>query len=85
MWQFAIAFTTSATLDWVWAKYTYAMVGRNAPLCAFWASAIILLGGINVLVYVSSPFAILASAAGAAFGTWLAVKYGPQEKHEGGI
>lgn len=73
--QSAVAFISVAALDFVWAKYTYAMTGRRPIAAGLYAGAIFALGGVAVLSYAANPWMLLPSVAGAFVGTWAAVRF----------
>ena len=72
--QSALAFCSVAALDFVWAKYTYAMTGRRPVAAGFYASAIFALGGVAVLSYAANPWMLVPAVLGAFVGTWAAVR-----------
>jgi hypothetical protein len=72
--QVFLAFGSVALLDYVWAKYTYAMTSHKPVLAGAYASAIFGLGGAAVLTYASNPWMLVPAVAGAFVGTWVAVK-----------
>lgn len=61
-------------LDFVWAKYTYAMTSKRPVRAATLASGIILLSGGAAVGYTQNPWLLIPAMAGAWAGTWLAVK-----------
>lgn len=67
-------FTCLFAVDFVWAKYTYAMARKRAHTAAGYASLIILTNGVAVIFYSSEPLMLLPAALGAYFGTLVAVK-----------
>jgi hypothetical protein len=72
--QICLAFLSVAALDFVWAKYTYAMTGRRPIAAGLYASAIFGLGGVAVLTYATNPWMLLPAVAGAFVGTYIAVR-----------
>ncbi len=60
-------------LDFVWAKYTYAMTDQRVVKSGVYASVIILLSGLAQIGYTSDPLLLIPAIAGAFFGTALAV------------
>lgn len=72
--QAALAFGAVAALDFVWAKYTYAMTARQPWLAGTYAGAIFALGGVAAISYVANPWMLIPSVAGAFVGTWVAVR-----------
>lgn len=68
-------FSALAALDFVWAKYTYAMTARHPTLAGVYASVIILFSGYAAIGYTQNPWMLLPAMAGAFVGTWLAVRF----------
>lgn len=62
-------------LDFVWAKYTYAMTQKAAAWAGGYACVIILLGGYAAIGYTQNPWLLVPAMAGAFAGTWLAVRF----------
>jgi hypothetical protein len=60
-------------LDFVWAKYTYAMTERRRVMSAGLASVLILLSGGAAIGYTSDPWMLIPAMLGAFVGTWVAV------------
>lgn len=69
-----LAFGAVFALDFVWAKYTYAMTARRPIAAGIYAALIFGLGGIAVLTYAANPWMLVPAALGAFFGTWAAVR-----------
>lgn len=63
-----------AALDFVWARYTFAMSKKQPFKAGGYASGIILLSGLTAIGYVSDHWMLLPAMAGAFLGTVLAVK-----------
>ncbi len=73
IWKFVGVFLALAALDFVWAKYTFAMTARKSAAAGAYASGIILLSGAAAIGYTSDPMLLLPAMAGAFVGTWVAV------------
>lgn len=61
-------------LDFVWAKYTFALSSRRHWQAASYASVIIFLSGGAAVGYVSNPWLLAPAMAGAFAGTFVAVR-----------
>lgn len=61
-------------LDFVWAKYTYAMTEKRALGAGTYSAAIIVLSGTAAVGYVHNPWMLIPAALGAFVGTFVAVK-----------
>lgn len=61
-------------LDFVWAKYTYAMTNKRAWNAGGYAGLIIMLGGFAQISYTSDHLLLIPAVAGAVLGTTVAVK-----------
>lgn len=70
----AIVFIAMFALDFVWARYTFAMTQKRAGAAATYSAVIIGLGGASTINYVSDHWMLIPAAAGAFAGTWLAVE-----------
>lgn len=66
-------FVALFALDFVWAKYTFAMQARDALTSSGFAAVLILLSGIAAVGYTRHPWLLLPAMAGAFGGTWFAV------------
>ena len=66
-------FTALTVLDFVWARYTYAMTNKKTLRAGGYAAMIIGLGGFATISYTSNHWLLLPAAAGAFCGTVLAV------------
>lgn len=75
LWKSAIVFLALFALDFVWAKYTYAMTNRWPWISSGYASAIILLNGVATISFVKDPILVIPAMLGAFAGTFLAVKF----------
>lgn len=72
--QAIAVFAAVAALDFVWAKYTYAITTKRATLAGFYGAVVFLLSGVATLGYVASPWLLLPAVAGAFVGTYAAVR-----------
>lgn len=79
VWEAFIIFLVNAMLDIVWARYTITIGQRRAIASANWAVAIILIGGVSILIYTHDPFLLFPAAAGAWVGTWITVERAIEE------
>ena len=70
----AIVFASMFALDFVWAKYTFAMTEKRSFLSGNLAGLIILLSGIATIGYVEDPWMLIPAAMGAWLGTVVAVE-----------
>lgn len=71
----AIAFFALFLLDYVWAKYTYAMTEKRATGASIYASLIVLLNGAAAIVYVTNPWMLPPAVLGAFVGAYAVVKW----------
>jgi hypothetical protein len=69
-----MVFFAMFALDFVWARYTYAMTAKRAGAASGYAGAIVLLSGTAAIGYTSDPWLLVPAVCGAVMGTWLAVK-----------
>lgn len=69
----ATVFICLLALDFVWAKYTYAMTQKRPVLAGGYAAVLIVLSGSAAIGYVNDPWMLLPAAGGAFSGTALAV------------
>jgi hypothetical protein len=67
------AFTLSFALDIVWALYVTCIAAKMPGRAALYSSLIVALGGLNVLVFVRSPWSVFAAALGGFCGTYVGV------------
>jgi len=68
-------FVTGVLLDVVWAHYTMAIQDRRAWTAAGFAASILLFGAVGITAYVDNAAYLVPAAAGAATGTYWAVKH----------
>jgi hypothetical protein len=73
--QAAAVFVLLTVLDFAWARYTLAIQGGRVMQASLTAGALYALSGLATLSYVADwrllPFAV----AGAAFGTFIALRW----------
>lgn len=67
-------FAALFALDFVWAKYTYAMQARQPIVAGGLSSMLILLSGAAAIGYTSNPWLLVPAMLGAFAGTWCAVR-----------
>lgn len=72
--EWLLIFAVNAILDVVWAKYTLAVTARRPVLSGFWASGIVTVGAISIILYTANFWLIIPAAAGAFVGTYFTVK-----------
>lgn len=70
----ALVFLAMFCLDFVWAKYTFAMTSRQPWRAASYASVIIFLSGGAAVGYVNDPVLLIPAMVGAFAGTFFAVR-----------
>jgi hypothetical protein len=75
IWQILLTFGGMVVLDFVWARYTVTVTQRLPIKSGSYAALIMVLNGTVTLTYVHDPWMILAAAAGAFVGTYLAGKW----------
>lgn len=75
LWSAALVFVALFSLDFVWAKYTYAMTSKRPWTAGGYASVIILLSGIAAISYTTNPVMLLPAMLGAFAGTFTAVRF----------
>ena len=74
IWQSLVVFAAMFALDFVWAKYTFAMTDRHPYRAGGYAGAICLLAGIAQIGYTADPWLLIPALIGAFGGTVLAVR-----------
>jgi hypothetical protein len=67
-------FAALFALDFVWAKYTFAMTEKRPILSGAYASGLIVLSGAAAVGYTQNPWLLIPAALGAFCGTWVAVR-----------
>lgn len=72
--QFVGVFVALFLLDFVWAKYTYALTQGYAFLASSYAGALIVLSGAAAIGYTHDPLLLAPAMLGAFCGTLVAVK-----------
>lgn len=72
--SYVAVFLAMFGLDFIWAKYTFAMAERRHWSAASYASAIIFLSGGAAVGYTSNPWLLLPAMGGAFAGTLMAVR-----------
>jgi len=71
-----IVFAAMFVLDFIWARYTSAMVDRRAHLASVFAVGILITNGVAVISYTTDLWMFIPAGLGAYAGTWVAVKWG---------
>lgn len=72
-----MVFATMTVLDMVYAFWMLATAERSPALAGLHATIIILLSGVVTRAYVDDKRMLVPAAAGAFFGTWLAIVVAP--------
>lgn len=72
--QAATVFMAIFALDFVWARYTYAVTAKSVIKSSLYASGLIVLSGTAAIGYTHDPWLLIPAAMGAFFGTAIAVK-----------
>ena len=70
----ALVFASLFALDFVWARYTFAMTSGRPAIAGSYASVLIVLSGAAAIGYTSDPWMLIPAAAGAFLGTYAAVR-----------
>lgn len=70
----ALVFLALFALDFVWARYTFALSSRQSWRAASYASVIIFLSGGAAVGYVNDPVLLIPAMIGAFAGTFVAVR-----------
>lgn len=73
--QAAAVFVAIFVLDFVWARYTYAMTQERPWAAGFYGAAIFLLSGFSVVQYTTNHWLLIPAAIGGFAGTFAAVKW----------
>ena len=76
IWQFIGAFCVMFALDFVWARYTAAMVEKHAAYAGLYGAGIVVLNGFVTLLYVATPVLLIPACLGAFAGTYIAIRWG---------
>lgn len=66
---YALAFFSMTILDVAWVGYNRSTAQGNRAHARLWAVLLVALGGLNTLAIVETPWALIATAAGAFVGT----------------
>lgn len=69
--QAALVFLAFIVVDFTFAKYTVACAEKRVPAAMLWSALIPLFSGFVAIQYVSNPWMLVPTAAGAAVGTYL--------------
>lgn len=69
--QVLASFFGMAALDWLFARYTFAVTARQAARSSGYAAAFIILQGGVIVSYVHNPWMLIPAALGGAIGTYL--------------
>ena len=83
IWSSLVVFVAMFALDFVWARYTYAMTDKRAVAAGVYAVGILLFAGTAQIGYTADLWLLFPAGLGAFAGTFLAVhqsKKLPQEK-----
>ena len=75
MLQFLGVFAALFALDFVWARYTFALNSKSVFGSSNYAAVLILLSGAAAVGYTSNPWLLIPAAMGAWCGTALAVRW----------
>lgn len=70
-----LVFISVAALDFVWALYASHVTRNNAVMAGFYASLIMILGGLAAVGYVNDPWMLIPACLGAFVGTYGALKW----------
>lgn len=70
----AAVFLALFLLDFVWAKYTYAMTARQPGRASAYAALVILFSGSAAIGYTTDPWMLVPAMLGAFAGTYVAVR-----------
>lgn len=73
--NYAIAFLAYFILDIIWARYTLSVTNHQPWKAGMYAVLINGFAGLATVIYVADPYALIATAFGAFFGTFLAVRH----------
>jgi|GEM_PF-5022616 len=73
-------FLVGAVLALVWACYTYYSAQRRPALAAAWSGGIYAIGCFSVVSYVVHHWTAVPLGIGDVVGTYLTLKYMPDEK-----
>lgn len=73
--SWVLIFIATFVVDIFWAQYTKYICLKDPAPAAFYAAMVILVGGFTIVEYTSDHWLLIpAAAAGAALGTFMAVK-----------
>lgn len=81
MFLFLASFALAFLMDVVWASYVGSIAAGHPGRASVGSALIVALGGLNVLVFVRSPWSVLAACMGAFCGTYVAVGKAPGAWH----
>lgn len=71
---YVLAFLSMTVLDVAWVGYNRSTAQGNRGHARLWAVLLVVLGGLNTFAIVETPWALIATAAGAFFGTDLGLR-----------
>lgn len=71
---YVLVFIITLLVDVAWTKYMLRAAEKQAVFAAHWSAAIVGLGGLNVLIYVSNHWALIPAACGAWVGTYWTIR-----------
>ncbi len=75
IWDIAISFSSMMMLDLIWVKYTHAMMQHRALAAGLWAMGITLCMTVMTINFVTNPWMIIPTVAGAFVGTYIATRW----------
>ena len=61
-------------IDICWAKWSYYVSKKHAFLASVWGTGIMLMSGINTIIYVNNWILLIPAVIGGFVGTYWAVK-----------
>lgn len=80
LWPFAFEFVSAFIIDVVMARYNLAVTARRHIAAANWSVAWATIGALSTLAFLTNKWALIAGVVGAWFGSYYAVKWGPNDK-----
>lgn len=74
MWQWLLVFAVTTCADFVWAEWSKAVTAKRPHLAGVWGAGTVVCAAIMAIAVTSDHWLIVPGAAGAYFGTLIAVR-----------
>lgn len=75
--KFLAVMCSVGAADVCWTRYMQGVAAKEPFLAGMWSAAIVVIGSISIVAYVSSPAYLIPAGLGAFIGTYFSVRRGP--------